>query len=67
MPSIRTHVDVRNVRPEDGGGGGGGGGKGGGGKAGGDDLDELADKVRSPYTRKNKNKVRSPYLADKVT
>ena len=63
MPSIRTHVDVRNVRPEDGGGGGGGGG----GKAGGDDLDELADKVRSPYTRKNKNKVRSPYLADKVT
>ena len=60
MPSIRTHVDVRNVRPEDGGGGGGG-------KAGGDDLDELADKVRSPYTRKNKNKVRSPDLAEKVT
>ena len=48
MPSIRAHVEVRNVRPEDGGGGGGGG------KAGGDDLDELADKVRSPYTRKNK-------------
>ena len=42
MPSIRAHVDVRNVRPED---GGGSGGKGGGGKAGGDDLDELADKV----------------------